>query len=119
MTERFASVYIGDVYLYYRSGNCADSILQGYGCVRISTSIQDNAIDLETYLMNLIDQLAFDVRLEIGDFYHRIMCTEFGKIIFKRNRTVDRRFTLPQKIDVRAIYYLYLHNTFFVTFVPT
>ena len=56
-----------------------DSILQSDGRMGVSTRIQNDAVHIKTYLLNLVYQLSLNVGLEIVNLYIRIFLTEFGK----------------------------------------
>ena len=111
-------MHIRNMYLDNRRSNRTDSILQGDRGMRVGTRIQDNPIYIKTGLLNLIYQLSLNVRLKVVYLYISILLTKFGKVIFKSNTAVNGRFTFAQQIDIRAINYLYPHNTIFYTFVP-
>ncbi len=111
-------MHIRDMYLNHRRSDRTDSILQGDGCMCVSTRIQNDAIHIKTHLLNLIYQLSLNVGLEIVNLYIRIFLTEFSQIVFKSYATVNGRFTFAQEIYIGAVNNLYPHNTIFYTFVP-
>ena len=119
MTESLTGMYVGDMYLDDWRSNRTNSVLQSNRRMSIGTCVQNNAIYIESSFLNLINQLSLNVRLEIVNLHIRISGTKSGKVIFKSNATVDSRFALAQKIYIRAINYLYPHNTIFYTFVST
>ena len=76
-------MYIRDMHLNHRRGDRTDSILQSDGRMGVSTRIQNDAVHIKTYLLNLVYQLSLNVGLEIVNLYIRIFLAEFGKVVFK------------------------------------
>src|SRR5699024_177675 len=114
--KSLAGMYIRDMHLNHRRSDRTDSILQSDGRMGVSTRIQNDAVHIKTYLLNLVYQLSLNVGLEIVNLYIRIFLTEFGKVVFKSNATVNGRFTFAQEIYIGAVNNLYPHNTIFYTF---
>ena len=85
-------MYIRDMHLNHRRSDRTDSILQSDGRMGVSTRIQNDAVHIKTYLLNLVYQLSLNVGLEIVNLYIRIFLAEFGKVVFKSNAT--KRFIL-------------------------
>ena len=109
-------MYIRDMHLNHRRSDRTDSILQSDGRMGVSTRIQNDAVQIKTYLLNLVYQLSLYVGLEIVNLNIRIKVTEFGKVVFKCRATVYGRFTFAQEIYIGAVNNLYPHNTIFYTF---
>ena len=65
VTEVYALMYVADVYLDNGGVDRLDSVKQSYAVVSVCGSVEDYAIAIKPYLMNLVDELAFGVTLEI------------------------------------------------------
>ena len=57
-------MYIRDMHLNHRRSDRTDSILQSDGRMGVSTRIQNDAVHIKTYLLNLVYQLSLNVGLE-------------------------------------------------------
>ena len=103
VAERFALVDIADMHLHHWRGDAADAVAEGYTGVRIASSVEDDAIGGEPHLLELVDELALDVRLEIIYLDERIARAQVFEIVVEGSVPVDVRFALSQEIEVRPV----------------
>ena len=80
MAELFALMHIRDMHLDDRSRYGTDAVMKCHTCVRIGTGIEHDAVVIKSYLLHLIDELSFDITLEIIDLYVRITLTQQWQI---------------------------------------
>ena len=103
MTHSLAPKHIRNMHFDRRRRNGRHRIGYRHRCVRVTARIQHDAIDRETNLVNPIDNFAFDIRLKITKFDLRKPLLQRSKITVEIGRAVNRRLTLPEQIQIRAI----------------
>jgi len=89
MTELLALMYIGDMYLDNRALQRADTVVERHRSVGIGSCIQHDAIKGETYLLHLVDELAFNIALIVGNLDIRILGLQLWQVLLERRRTVN------------------------------
>lgn len=100
---RLALRDVGNMHLHHGDAYGADAVGQGDGSVGVATGVHHHAVILVVGLLQLVDQYAFMVRLEIGDLVLGKAAAELFKIGLERHRAVDFRFALAQKVEVGAV----------------
>jgi hypothetical protein len=103
VAELLALVDIGDVYLYDRRRDGTDSIVEGDAGVGVGTRVEHNAVGRESHLMELVDEGALVVALEIGELHVGVLLAQFFKVCFKGASAVDARLAATQKIEVGTV----------------
>ena len=103
MAESLAGMDIADVHLHHRGGHGADGILQGDGRVGVGPGVEDDAVVVETHLVDAVDEFALDVGLEIVYLYAGIAAAQAGQAIVERPGTIYARLAAAQQIEVGAV----------------
>lgn len=103
MAIRLAFCDVGNVDLDDRDANGADAIGQGDGGVGIASGVHHHGVELTVGLLQLIDQHAFVVGLEIDNFMLCETLTELRQIVFEGDITIDFRLALAEKIEVGTV----------------
>ena len=83
---------IGDVDLHHWNADGTDAVGEGDGSVGVGSRVHDHGIILTVSLLQLVNQNAFVVRLEIGEFMFGEPLAEFWQVILKRDMTIDFGF---------------------------
>ena len=91
------------MHLHHWRGDGADAVAEGHTRMRIASSVEDDAVGGESHLLELVDELALDVRLEIIYLDDRIAQAQSFEIVVERSVPVDVRFALSQEIEVRPV----------------
>lgn len=94
MSEFFTGMDVADMYLYYGCLDGTDGVLQGDGGMGISTGIEDDAIDIEAYLMELVDQGTLAIGLVISYFHIGITLLQHLQVVVERLIAIDAWFAL-------------------------
>ena len=92
----------------------ADAVGQGDGGVGIAARVHHYGIVLSVGLLQLVNQNAFVVGLELRNLVLWKTLAELHKILFKGEASVDFRFALAQKVKVRAVENEDFHQQIFV-----
>ncbi len=100
MAEGFPLVDVRDMDLYNRRLDSGDGVGQGDAGVGISPCIEDNPVVGKAYFVELINQLAFVIALEVVDFYIGIheQAAKVQQKILEGIFAVDARFPTAQQI---------------------
>ena len=113
MAEFLTLVHIRDVYLHHRRLNASDGILQGDAGMGVGTRIQHHTVVAEPYLVQLVEQITFVVRLEITQFCHIGKALfQLFEVIFKSTCAINAWFAATQQIQVGTIENQYLLHCF-------
>ena len=106
MAELLPGQYARDVHLHNRHQflHAADRIGQRDGSVRIAAGIQDNAVVYAARLVNAIDQFAFDIGLEVVQFYLGKHAFELLQVGVERALPVNVFFALAQQVQVGPVH---------------
>ena len=83
VAELFALMDVTDVDLDDGRFQRTDAVVQGNGSVCVSTCIQHNTVVGKADFLHLVDELAFNIALEILDFYGGIPGLQLGQILLE------------------------------------
>ena len=111
MAELLAAVHVGYVHLNHRRANGLDAVGKRDAGVGVSPGVQHNAVVVEAYALNLVDERALVVALKITQF--NLWLKAFAQaleIAFKSPVAIDARFSCAQEVEVWSIYDCYLHS---------
>lgn len=105
-------INIRQVNLHCRHARAADSITQGYACMSISASIQNNRITSSSRLVNPIYQLAFVIALTELYLNARLRrpFLDLPLNIAQRSFAINRWFANTKHVQVRPIQIKYPHG---------
>ena len=84
---------VGDMYLHHRDADGTDAVGKGDGSVGVGSRIHHHGIILPVSLLQLVNQHAFVVRLEIGKLMQREALAQFGQVILEGNGAIDFRLS--------------------------
>ena len=112
VTEVFALMYVADVYLDNGGVDRLDGVEQSYAVVSVCGSVEDYAIAIKPYLMNLVDELAFGVTLEIVYSDFREGVAQYVEVVFETFFAIYLWLTNAEKIKIRAVDNLNSHKFF-------
>ena len=115
VTELFALVYIGDVYLHHGALHAADAVLQGYAGVCVGTGVEHHAVVGEPHLLQLVDQLTLYVALIVVYLHIGILGFQLGQVALEGIAAVDARLPDTKEVQVGTVHNLYFH--FYVPFM--
>ena len=110
MAELLALMHIRDMHLDDRTLERADAIVQGHTGVGIGTGIENDAVERETYLLHLVDELALDIALKVANLHVRILRLQLRQIGLERHLSVDAWLALAKQVEIGAIDDLNFHN---------
>ena len=120
MTELLALVYIRNMYLDDRTLQRTDAVVERHRGMGISSCIQHNAIIGEAHLLHLVDQLALDIALVVGNLDIGILSLQLRQILFERRRAINTRLTNAKEVQIWTINNLNFHiSKKFRTFAAT
>ena len=94
---------VGDVHLNHGDADGADAVGEGDGSMGIASRIHHHGIILTVSFLQLVNQDAFMVGLEIGDFVLRKTLAKLRQIVFKGKSAVDFRLTFAEKVKVGTV----------------
>ncbi len=109
MTERLALVHVADMHLDGRRRHGTKGILKRNGRVGVGAGVEYNAVEVEAYLMDFVDELPLYVALVIFQLHIGEVATQIRQESLKRNSAVYARFAAPQQINIGTVYDLYPH----------
>ena len=114
MAELLALVDVRDVDLDHGRIDGPDAIGQSNARVGVGTGIQHDAIDVESHLLQLVDECAFVVALEIANLGHALeLGAQTVHALFHGLPAVDVGFAPPQQIQVWPVdNHDFLHRRF-------
>ena len=96
MTKLFARMHIRYMYFHGWSRYSAQSIVQGHAGVCVGTGIEHDAINFEATGVDAVDEISLMVTLVVIQLHVRVLCAQFGKVIFEAATTVDTRLAATQ-----------------------
>ena len=103
MAELLALVDIGDVYLYDGRRDGADGIVEGDAGVGVGAGVEDDAVGRESYLVELVDEVALVVALEVGELHSGVLGTELGEVVVEAASAVDAGLTGAEEVEVGTV----------------
>lgn len=80
---------VGNVYLHYRDADGTDAVGDGDGSVGVGTRVHHHGIILSVSCLQLVNQHAFVVGLEIGNLMLRESLAELRQVFVEREMTID------------------------------
>lgn len=98
---------VADMDFYNRGCDSGDSVMNRNGGVAVASCIEDNPIVRETHLMNLIDQLAFDIALIVVNLHIRESRPQLREEVLKGSTAIDIGFSNPEEVEIGSVYYHY------------
>lgn len=101
----FASEDIGDMYFDGGCRNGENGVVDGHGGVAVAASVDDNAVMLETRLLNAVDDFALYVALEMDNLHVGEFVLELVDEFFHRGGAVEFGFADTSEVEVRAVDY--------------
>ena len=111
LPEVLTCMYIGDMHFYHGCFNGCYGIADGDRGVRISAGVNDNAIVLEAYPLQFIDQLTFYIALIIIKAYLGVFLLQLlTRYCSKDWSAVNIGFPFAQQVEIRAVDDGYFHN---------
>ncbi len=105
LAKFLAGGQVAQVHLNHGRGNGGHSIGQGNAGVGVGPGIEHDAMVGEAYFVQLIEQGALVVRLEVRELQIGKSRFQLGEKIIKRASTVDARLATAQQVQIGAIYY--------------
>ncbi len=96
MAVFLAGKHIGNMHFYHRSSNSPNRICYGDGCVSVSSGIEDNSVDGESYFVQFIDNFAFHIGLKIAELYFAEFSFQFVEKTFKILFSIQRRLSFTE-----------------------
>ena len=100
---RFPFCDVGDMHLNDGDADGADAVGQGDGGVGVASGVHHHGVVLSVSLLQFVDQQAFVVGLEIGDFVLWKTFAELGQVIVKGNVTIDFGLAFAEEVEVGAV----------------
>ena len=94
---------VGDVDLNDRDADGADAIGQGDGGMGIASRVHHHGVELPIGILQFVDQHAFMVGLEIGDFVLGETFAELWQIVFEGDIAIDFGLALAEEVEVGAV----------------
>ena len=76
----------------------------------IGSRIEDDAIPVKSYFLQLVNEQALDIALIVSDLDVRIVLPEPFQIGLKRIITIDIRLPRAEQIEVGPVYNLYFRH---------
>lgn len=92
VAKGLALIEVADVHLDHRCRNGTDAVVQGDARVAVTTSIEHHTIAVKAHRLQLVDELALDIALEIIYLHVGELCTQGRQIALKRAVAIDRWF---------------------------
>ena len=114
VAKLLTTMHVADVYLYHWGCERAYAVLQGDGCMGVSTSVEDDAVGLEAVFLQLVDKPSLYVALIIVDFYIGILTAELVEILLKGCCAVDAWLARAKQIEVWTVDNGYFHKRMIV-----
>lgn len=109
MAEGFAGGDVGEVYLNDRNVDGSDGVGNGNRGMGVSAGVKDNAGVGGRGGLDVVDEFAFEVRLEIVDGDVGVFGAEVSEVVFKGARAVEGGFAGTKKIEIGTVEYEYVH----------
>ena len=103
VTDFFARENVGDVYFDHFRLDGSYGITDGDGGMCVAAGVEDDAIVREAAFVQLVDELAFHVALEIIEMDVREEVLQFREVFLERIATVDIRFAPAEQVEVRSV----------------
>lgn len=96
--ERFSRKGIGNMYFDCRSANRLYSISDSYRGMRVRSRVENDSIKREACLMKLINNLSFNIALEIMKLKRRKFSLKRCEVFLKGSMSIDFGFAFSEQI---------------------
>ena len=103
VAELLALMHVGDMYLDYGRWHGLDGIVQRDARVRICSGIEDDAVDIEAYGVNAVDEVALVVALVVAYLHAGALAAQLREVVLERAVAIDLRFAAAQQVEVGAV----------------
>ena len=101
---------VADMDFDNRGCDSGNSVMKSHRGVAVASCVEDNPIVCEAHLMNLIDQLAFDIALKVVNLHRRKGGTQFCEVVLKSTMAINIGLANPEKVEIGTVYYHYFFH---------
>ena len=92
VAKGLALIEVADVHLDHRCRNGTDAVVQGDARVAVAACIEHHTIAVKAHRLQLVDEFALDIALEIIYLHVGELCTQGRQIALKRAVAINRWF---------------------------